>query len=220
MGYAKIGYVGFSNTYMTVDGATDLGMTNIWPVIGQYSGCTVADWAYPSRPDFFGDCWEAFYDNGFDPFPAVDAWWFQVGTHLDERTNIEPEHFQINKVWTTQAIVNGVYAAITRILAIANVPLYLSPVQPYLPGTNGYDEIAWRECAEAVRRVLLIASEFQDVEGAPCFGGPFPDGATILEGPTFPALTADELKDDGIHPTDAARLILGQVLKDWPAFQP
>jgi hypothetical protein len=222
MGFSMIGYVGFSATYMTVDGALNLGMTNIWQMIGQYAGCAIGDWAYGSHPDY-PDCWDAFDDKGWSIDPP-DAWWLQVGAHVDETVSFIPEHIQVNKNWTVRGIRNATLKTMGRMLWLSNLPLYLSPVASYLEGTAGFTEIAWQECIEAVDQILGLVSG----SGLPASLDPggirqplIPPDSIILPGPRFPGLTSADLEPDGIHPLDpSGRLIFGQVLKDFPAFQP
>jgi len=110
---STVGYVGCSNTYMTVNGAHLDGGVNMWPANGNYGGGTVQAWYRDiTRQSRY---WPAFRQMlAAQPTQTI---WFQACAKVNENPNLN-----------YQAAL-GVLAQLQR--EIPGVTVYISPINGY-----------------------------------------------------------------------------------------
>lgn len=108
-----IGYLGCSNTWMTVEGYHDLGGVGLWPPIAEYGGRSVDRWA-----DSFNDAWD-HYEAQLARFGQPNVIWFQL---------CENEEHSITYNTVLNAMAN-------LELRSPGVPVYMSPLNSYDPWT-------------------------------------------------------------------------------------
>jgi hypothetical protein len=178
-----VGLLGMSNLVFAVEGANN---SSLWPdeAIQQYGGGVCNVWAAEPDSRNWRNCqvkWATL--KGCLAEFGADEWLVDIGAKVPR-----PQ----------KKITAEIGVILTRLRALSPAPIRLSAVNSYAEDTVGYEEIAWRECRDAVTDAVA-------------------HDPSLHAGPVFTTLTKALTIADGIHQNDLGKQADGLVLdKTYP----